>query len=433
MHVQLIVTNKSNNGQVVPINVPAFRIGRAEDCQLRSNSTLISPQHCVISTQNGTVTVHDLGSETGTFVNGKRIASGQELKDGDELVVGKHSFVLSIKLPAEPEEQPSAEPEVTFEVRDKGQTVFVTKKQLFDMARQGTVLPDDVIAVAGEKTKIFADSVRGIVFKDVPAVAPVVQKVSEIQEPESIASAVAALTSDSKTFLELGKECSKSKESTDAVFPVEIQSLFTAADAPSVQVDRIPDARKEIVSSDFVKPLEEPLSQAGTWMSGKVTKRQAKVGGFILAGVCLLGFLVYLLMPDSKSVEGAVRIAGTVTLDGAPVAGINVILHPRNRGEGQEAGGMTDHRGRFTVTTGNDPIGRGAVPGEYDVTFLMRSTVPRRYERSVTSGLNPIVVEAAGRNRFFFELFSEAESSPVSDILTDNPFADIFTDNPFAD
>jgi len=97
MQVQLLVANKSQKGEVIPVSVPAFRIGRAKDCQLRSNSSKISRRHCVINTHDDTVTVLDLGSENGTYINGKRIASLQELKDGDELKVGRHSFVLSIK------------------------------------------------------------------------------------------------------------------------------------------------------------------------------------------------------------------------------------------------------------------------------------------------------------------------------------------------
>jgi len=103
MQVQLIIANKSQKGQVLPVNVPEFKIGRAEECHLRSNSSRISRLHCVISTQENTVTVADLGSENGTFVNGERIGSPQELNDGDLLTAGRHSFTVSIQAgPARP-------------------------------------------------------------------------------------------------------------------------------------------------------------------------------------------------------------------------------------------------------------------------------------------------------------------------------------------
>ena len=98
MQVQLLVANKSQKGQTLPVDVPAFRIGRAKDCHLRSTSSRISQQHCVISMHANTVTVLDLGSETGTYVNGERIFPRQELKDGDQLTVGRHSFTVSIKV-----------------------------------------------------------------------------------------------------------------------------------------------------------------------------------------------------------------------------------------------------------------------------------------------------------------------------------------------
>ena len=57
MQVQLIGTNKSQTGQVFSVGVPEFRIGRAKDSHLRSNSSKVSRQHCVISTHDDTVKV----------------------------------------------------------------------------------------------------------------------------------------------------------------------------------------------------------------------------------------------------------------------------------------------------------------------------------------------------------------------------------------
>jgi len=207
MQVQLVVANEHHKGQVIPVNVPSFMIGRAEGCNLRSRSPQVSRFHCTVTVSNGTVMVQDLGGENGTFVNGDRVVSAQQLKDGDKLVVGPHSFVVAIKknaekpatnqdnnffeltspstsrpakpdqndrtLPANPGMETVAllpakkleqEAEVMFEIRLDGQRISVTKSRLFDLARKGSVLPDDLVVVAG--TKIFADSIQGIVFGD---------------------------------------------------------------------------------------------------------------------------------------------------------------------------------------------------------------------------------------------------------------------------
>jgi len=214
MQIQLIVADENRSGQVIPVNVPSFMIGRAENCNLRSRSSQVSRFHCTITVKDGTVMVQDLGGENGTFVNGNRVPSVQPLKDGDKLVVGTHSFVVSIKAetseakagrpeanqggffeltpssilkseqsdttrPAdstkkvvakENAKKPEQESEITFEVRIDGQRVSVTKSRLFDLARKGSVLPDDLVVVAG--TKVFADSIQGIVFGNKSSAPP---------------------------------------------------------------------------------------------------------------------------------------------------------------------------------------------------------------------------------------------------------------------
>ena len=199
MYVRLIVTDGHSSGLTIPVNQPAFVIGRADGCNLRSHSTKVSRRHCTILVNEGAVIVQDLGGENGTFVNGNRIATIQALKDGDKIVVGAHSFVVSIdpaaelpetekgqffELSAPPMPQPEQdganladataktaitsakpsgqEPEVMFEIRYEGQRVSVTKSRLFAMARKGSIQPDDLVTVAG--TKVFADTIHGIVF-----------------------------------------------------------------------------------------------------------------------------------------------------------------------------------------------------------------------------------------------------------------------------
>ena len=158
--------------------------------------------------------------------------------------------------------------------------------------------------------------------------------------------------------------------------------------------------------------------------------------------LCILCFVA----GCQKAPPGILYLEGIVTLDGQPVNGVSVILHPRC-GEGTAAGGMTDARGRFRVTTGTAPIGSGAKEGEYDVTFskievereaedkvfsgqapapMTRHSsvptpvkrthiIPERYGKPRTSGLEPITVALEGNNRFTFELESEKTAAAPTD------------------
>lgn len=70
-------------------------IGRREDCGLRIPANEVSRAHCQITVDDATVSVKDLGSANGTFVNDQRV-NEQRLKPGDVLRVGPASFTVQI-------------------------------------------------------------------------------------------------------------------------------------------------------------------------------------------------------------------------------------------------------------------------------------------------------------------------------------------------
>lgn len=125
--------------------------------------------------------------------------------------------------------------------------------------------------------------------------------------------------------------------------------------------------------------------------------------------------------------NGLVKVAGTVTYEGQPIEGANVIFGPE--GEGRSASGMTDANGRFQLTTlePND----GAMLGKYKVAVSkievenpmsadearewfvahggppepgnIKNRLPEKYKDTEGSGLGAEVL-AGGNNDFTFEL-----------------------------
>jgi len=102
LHAELKVLEGRQSGKSIPLNVKQFLIGREQDCHLRPNSDLVSRHHCVLSIDDYTVRVRDLGSTNGTFVNGERIQGQVVLKPGDHLAVGKLTFELVVGDRARP-------------------------------------------------------------------------------------------------------------------------------------------------------------------------------------------------------------------------------------------------------------------------------------------------------------------------------------------
>ena len=71
-------------------------IGRSPDCEIFLDDVTVSRKHAVLVRRNGAFFVEDLGSLNGTFLNRRRIESG-ELADGDELQIGKYRLTFLLK------------------------------------------------------------------------------------------------------------------------------------------------------------------------------------------------------------------------------------------------------------------------------------------------------------------------------------------------
>lgn len=106
MEVKLVVLNGKHAGASVPLSGPKFFIGRAEDCNLRPHSDLVSRHHCVILQEEGIVAVRDFGSKNGTYVNGERVRTEQTLKPGDVLKVGDLELEVHIDSPVGGKKRP---------------------------------------------------------------------------------------------------------------------------------------------------------------------------------------------------------------------------------------------------------------------------------------------------------------------------------------
>ncbi len=80
----------------IPIEESEFLIGRGPDCNLRLPVASVSRHHCLLHLQPDAVSVTDLGSANGTFVNGQRVRSQTNLQSGDLLGVGTCQFVVDL-------------------------------------------------------------------------------------------------------------------------------------------------------------------------------------------------------------------------------------------------------------------------------------------------------------------------------------------------
>jgi S1-C subfamily serine protease len=102
------VTIGSGDGQGLSVKVEGerFLVGTGTECQLMVADPKAAPLHAYFEVgEGGRVALHDLGSETGTFVDGERVEGSRVIEGGEEIRIGDTVLVPSV---ADPEEEAEA-------------------------------------------------------------------------------------------------------------------------------------------------------------------------------------------------------------------------------------------------------------------------------------------------------------------------------------
>lgn len=110
---ELVIVNGRQSGARRPLSRPLTFLGRSPGCDLRLNVEGVAPYHCLLAMEGDRLTLRDLESGAGTFVNGKRVAR-TDLRDGDLVVLGPFHFKVKLTPPAfrPAQAEPSAAPDV---------------------------------------------------------------------------------------------------------------------------------------------------------------------------------------------------------------------------------------------------------------------------------------------------------------------------------
>ncbi|MCC6659966.1 MAG: FHA domain-containing protein [Phycisphaerales bacterium] len=95
MKVTLVLVKEDGSTQELPLKKARLVIGRQKGVDLRIPVPEVSREHCEVRLDNGSVSVRDLGSSNGTYVNRARVQDGK-LNAGDLLAVGPAVFVVRV-------------------------------------------------------------------------------------------------------------------------------------------------------------------------------------------------------------------------------------------------------------------------------------------------------------------------------------------------
>jgi pSer/pThr/pTyr-binding forkhead associated (FHA) protein len=85
---RLVCTHGNNAEEVFAIKEGVNRVGRSPDAAVKVFDNACSRAHAEIYRRGDYISIEDLGSRHGTFVNGKRIAHRVKLHLGDRIDIG---------------------------------------------------------------------------------------------------------------------------------------------------------------------------------------------------------------------------------------------------------------------------------------------------------------------------------------------------------
>src|SRR5207245_3812220 len=101
MDVRLVMEPGTPGSRTIQLRHAETVVGRRRDCGVRVVAREVSRRHCLVSFQDGYVSVQDLDSINGTYLNGRRIVGRQVVRPGDHLEVGPVIFRVEYELTQE--------------------------------------------------------------------------------------------------------------------------------------------------------------------------------------------------------------------------------------------------------------------------------------------------------------------------------------------
>jgi S-DNA-T family DNA segregation ATPase FtsK/SpoIIIE len=101
MEVEFLVVQGQPRGKSLHFPPGDFVVGRGPECHIRPNTAYVNRQHCLLRVTRDGALLRDLGSSTGTLVNGRLVVGERLLNVGDRVQLGP--VVLEMRKRGEPQ------------------------------------------------------------------------------------------------------------------------------------------------------------------------------------------------------------------------------------------------------------------------------------------------------------------------------------------
>jgi pSer/pThr/pTyr-binding forkhead associated (FHA) protein len=130
----------------VPLKQAALSIGRTPDNDVVVDNLAVSGHHAKVYFESDRFVLEDLNSLNGTFVNNQRIRK-TSLKNGDEVLIGKHTLIFQDEGGAAPE-KPAEVADRTMPIAKLEETMVLDTKKRREFLQKATTVAEGGAAPA---------------------------------------------------------------------------------------------------------------------------------------------------------------------------------------------------------------------------------------------------------------------------------------------
>ena len=247
MNVRLELVHKKAKVKKVLLKSDTV-IGRSSECGLRIASNEVSRQHCKICIGEDGVTVRDLGSSNGTFVNGYQLEpeTDYEIAPDSELSLGGIKFFVRFSEPAGK----------AMRADGLGSTVDLKPEEYAALEETVSLdtVEDDQPAEAAEEDVEFAEADSEDAAEETSAEAQAGGEAG----PVPMALPVRWTSSGPE-----GSDVEMSTHGDSAILEREDENIPIARPvaSPIAQIEEV--AEEDVVDMDLVEDADEPVSETG--------------------------------------------------------------------------------------------------------------------------------------------------------------------------
>jgi pSer/pThr/pTyr-binding forkhead associated (FHA) protein len=154
MKVKLVVQQGRKRVREIHLRPPEAVLGRGTSNAVRIPSGDVSRKHCRLRLENGIVTLEDLDSVNGTFLNGEEVRGVQVVRPGDCLEVGPVRFLVEYELTPDARDRLRGRSE-GFELVEEEEVVIEEDKGPTDSA--DPVPPDEDVPTLPKPERVLPD------------------------------------------------------------------------------------------------------------------------------------------------------------------------------------------------------------------------------------------------------------------------------------